>query len=60
MATAPTRLVCPSCGKFLCTVEGVSVECPPCSCGVQTTVRLTRRARQTICTPSGPLEVKSA
>jgi hypothetical protein len=40
IATA-IRLVCPGCGRFLVTVEGTSVECPPCSCGLQTTVKVT-------------------
>lgn len=61
MAPAPIRLTCPSCGRYLCTVDGVSVECPPCTCGVQTTVRLTgKRGRQCVEMSGERIEVKSA
>lgn len=57
---APIRLVCPACGRFLATIEGTSVECPPCVCGVQTTVRVNRKRRPQ-CDPARvtqPLETK--
>lgn len=55
------RLCCPACGRFIAAVTGTVVECPPCKCGVQTTVRLAgRRARALVGTPAGILEVKAA
>lgn len=57
---APIRLVCPACGRFLATIEGISVECPPCVCGVQTTVRVNGKRRPP-CAPGlliAPIETK--
>lgn len=52
------RMVCPACNRFLCVVEATYVECPPCSCGFQTTVRAVgRRARAGL---ADRLEVKQA
>ena len=62
MMSAPAeakRMTCPACGRFLCTVDAVYVEAPPCQCGYQTTIRAVgRRARQEVQTPAGRIEVK--
>lgn len=41
------RLCCPACGRFLCSTDGTYVDCPPCACGVQTTVRIKRTSALT-------------
>lgn len=38
------RLTCPACRRYIGTVDGQYYEAPPCRCGVQTTVRIGRRA----------------
>lgn len=63
MAVSPVPsaipLLCPSCQRYLCTADGTYVRCAPCVCGVRTTVELVgRRARATVETPCGPIEVK--
>ena len=52
------RLQCPACGRYLGTVEGCYAEYPPCTCGVQTTVRLTGR-RRTVNMGGVQVEVKA-
>lgn len=53
------RVSCPCCGRYLGTVEGTYLELPPCVCGWQWTGRAVgKRARQTVETPCGPIEVK--
>lgn len=58
----PIRLTCPACGKYLATLDGASVELPPCrGCGAQVTVRLTGKRRgQASPEFLQPIEVKQA
>lgn len=45
--TPPIELRCPGCNRYLGTVDGAYFAAPPCSCGLQTTVRATgKRLRQ--------------
>ena len=55
------RLCCPSCGRYLGTVNATYAEYPPCACGFQTTVRVVgKRARRLIEMPGGaPFEIKA-
>lgn len=43
MSSGAIRLTCPNCGRFLGVLEGQGHEYPPCQCGVQITVRVTKR-----------------
>lgn len=57
----PADVKCGICGRYLCSVDGQYVRSAPCQCGWQTTVEAVgRRARQSVETPAGRLEVKSA
>ncbi len=53
---------CPLCRKYLGTigVDGSYMRFPPCECGWQWTGEAVgKRARRTVETPCGPLEIKS-
>lgn len=55
------RLVCPACGRYLCTADGTYVECPPCQCGWQATMRAVgKRARQCVEMGGEHIEVKAS
>lgn len=62
MAAPPANAVeyrCPACGRYLGTAEGTYARYAPCACGVRTTVEIVgKRARQSIETPAGRIEVK--
>lgn len=55
VSPGPVRLVCPACGRFLLSFEGVSAELPPCSCGIQTSVRATGKRLGNWSRPCGVL-----
>ena len=38
------HLGCPACGRFIGIAEGTYLEAAPCKCGVQTTIKVQRRA----------------
>lgn len=53
------RMTCPACGRFLCTVIATMVECPPCVCGFQTTIRAVgKRARAGLVAGAERIEIK--
>lgn len=64
MAAPPadsTPVQCAICGRYLCSVDGSYVRSAPCQCGWQTTVEAVgRRARRTVETLAGAIEVKTA
>ncbi len=52
---------CPCCGAYLGTIEATYARFPPCKCGWQWIGEAVgKRARQTVETPCGPIEVKAA
>lgn len=63
MSAAPadmTTVKCGVCGRYLGELDGSCLRTAPCKCGWQTTVEAVgRRARRTVETPAGTLEVKS-